>query len=74
MKLDNFLFLMFLSVFLAQNIPFFDTITNQILRLNYARLIWEPMRDQNKKIAQGHGQFNIDCDNIFLAFEGFKVS
>ena len=35
----------------AQNTPFFDTITNQILRLNYARLIWEPMRDQKKRLC-----------------------
>ena len=27
-----------------------------------------------QKIVQGHGQFNIDCDNIVIAFEGFNVS
>ena len=36
----------------TQNTPFFDTITNQILGLNYARLIWEPMRDQNKRLCR----------------------
>ena len=29
---------------------------------------------RKQKIVQGHGQFNIDCDNIVLAFEGSKVS
>ena len=27
-----------------------------------------------KTIVHCHSQFNIDCDNIFLVFEGFKVS
>ena len=36
----------------AQNTPLFDTITNQIFRLNYARLIWEPVRDQNKRLCR----------------------
>ena len=29
---------------------------------------------QKRKIVHCHGKFNIDCDNIVLAFEGFKVS
>ena len=29
---------------------------------------------QKQKIVHCHGQFNIDCDNIALAFESFKVS
>ena len=57
----------------AQNTPFLEEITNQILRLHYAQLIWKPMRSENM-ILQGHGQFNIHCDNILLAFEGIKVS
>ena len=36
----------------AKNTPFFDTIPNQILRLNYARLIWELMQDQNKRLCR----------------------
>ena len=32
----------------AQNTPFFERITNQILRLNYAQLICEPVRSENK--------------------------
>ena len=29
---------------------------------------------KQKIVYYCHGQFNIDCDNIVLAFEGFKVS
>ena len=32
----------------AQNTPFFEKITNQILRLNYAQLICELVRSENK--------------------------
>ena len=70
-----FLFHVFVCIFGldgAQNTPFFEKLTNQILRLNYAHLIFESVRSKNKRLC--HGQFNIDCDNIVLAFEGFKVS
>ena len=56
----------------AQNTPFFEKITNQILKLCATNLQTRAKRKQ--KIVQGHGQFNIDCDNIVLAFEGSKVS
>ena len=58
----------------AQNTFFLEMITNQILRINYAQLICKLVRSENKKILQGHGQFNIDCHNIVLAAERFKVS
>ena len=58
----------------VQNTPFFEKITNQILRLNYAQLICEPVRKRKQKIVQDYGQFNIDCDNIVFAFKSFKVS
>ena len=59
----------------AQNTLFFDTITNQILRLNYARLIWEPVRDQNKRLCRVTvNSTSIATTFIVIAFEGFKVS
>ena len=68
---------MFLSVFLAltlQKTNFFrEDNQSNIFRLNYAQLICETVRSE-KKIVQGHGQFNNECDNIVLPFEGFKVS
>ena len=36
----------------AQNTPFFEKITNQILRLNYAQLICEPVRSENKRLCR----------------------
>ena len=56
----------------AQNTPFFEKITNQILRLNYARLICDPVRSENKRLCRV--TVNIDCNNIVLAFESSKVS
>ena len=35
----------------AQNTPFLEKITNQILRLNYAQLIFEPVRSENKRLC-----------------------
>ena len=71
MKLDkSFFFHVFVCIFGlggAQNTPFFEKLTNQSLRLNYAHLIL-------RFPVHCYGQFNIDCDNIVLAFESFKVS
>ena len=36
----------------AQNMPFFEKITNQILRLNYAQLICEPVRSENRRLCR----------------------
>ena len=35
----------------AQNTPFFQKMTNQIFRLNYAQLICEPVRSENKRLC-----------------------
>ena len=79
MKLDKYLCFMFLSVFLALTLhkthrSFFreDHQSNPSIKLCATNLQTRAKRKQ--KIVQGHGQFNIDCDNIVLAFEGFKVS
>ena len=62
----------------AQYTPFFEKIINQILRLNYAQLICEPVRSENKRLCKvtvnSTPGFNIDCNNIVLAFESSKVS
>ena len=76
MKLDKFLCLMFLSVFLAltrtKHIFFrYDNPSNPSIKLCVTNLGTHARPKQ--KIVQGHGQFNIDCDNIVLAFEGFKA-
>ena len=55
MKLDKFLCFMFLSVFLVlalHKTAFFEKKTNQILRLNYAQLICEPVRRENKRLCR----------------------
>ena len=36
----------------AQNTPFFEKITNQILRLNYAQLIYKPVGSENKRLCR----------------------
>ena len=60
MTLDkSFCFVYIFGLDGAQKTPFFEKITNQIFRLNYAQLICDP---------HCHGQFNIDCDNIVLTF------
>ena len=41
----------FLSVSFAQNTPFFEKITNQIFRLNYAQLIFEPVQSESKRLC-----------------------
>ena len=58
----------------AQNTPFFqeDNQSNPSIKLCATNLQIRAKRKQ--KIVQGHGQFNIDCDNIVLAFEGSKIS
>ena len=53
----------------AQNTPF-EEVTNQMFGLKFCAT----HAKRKQKIVQGHGQFNIDCHNIVLAFEGFKVS
>ena len=49
-----------------------DNQSNLSIKLCATNLRTRAKRKQ--KIVQGHGQFNIDCDNIVLSFEGFKVS
>ena len=49
------LFLVFVRIFgldPAQNTPFFEKITIQILRLNYTQLICEPVRSENKRLCR----------------------
>ena len=58
----------------AQNTPFFEKITNQILRLNYAQLIYKPVRCENKRLCRVTVNSTSIYDNIVLAFEGSKVS
>ena len=77
MKLDKFLCFMFLSVFLALTLHkthLFreDNQSNPSIKLCATNLQIRAKRKQ--KIVQGQGQFNIDCDNIVLAFEVSKVS
>ena len=52
----------------AQNTPFFrgDNQSNLSIKLCATNLRARAKRKQ--KIEQGHGQFNIDCNNIVLAF------
>ena len=77
MKLDKFLCFMFLSVFLALSLHkthLFrkDNQSNTSIKLCATNL--RTRVKQKQKIVQGHGQFNIDCDNIVLSFESSKVS
>ena len=51
----------------VQNTTFFEKITNQILRLNYAQLICEPVRNESKDCA---GSQSIAT----TLFEGFMTS
>ena len=74
MKLDKFLCFMFLSVFLTLTLHkthLFreDNQSNPSIKLCATNLRTRAKRKQ--KIVQGHGQFNIDCNNIVLAFESF---
>ena len=36
----------------AQNTPFFEKITNQIVRIIYAQLSSEPVRSENKRLPR----------------------
>ena len=76
MKLGKSFCFIFLSVFFgldgAQNTPFSEKITNLSIKLCASNL--RTRAKQKPKILHCQGQFNIDCDNIVLAFEGFKVS
>ena len=58
----------------AQNTPFFreDNQSNPSIKLCATNLRTSAKRKQ--MIVQGHGQFNIDCNNIVLALESSKVS
>ena len=65
----------FLSVFLVLTLHethLFSRRSNPSIKLCATNLETHAKRKQ--KIVQGHGQFNIDCNNIVLAFEGSKVS
>ena len=74
MKLDKFhVFVRIFGLDPAQN-TFFreDNQSNPSIKLWATNLRTRAKRKQ--KIVQGHGQFNIDCNNIVLAFESSKVS
>ena len=58
----------------AQNTPFFEKITNQILRLNYAQLICKTVRTENIRLCRVTVHSTSTASNIVLASEGFKVS
>ena len=58
----------------AQNTIFFEKITNQMFGFKLCVTNLQTRSKRKEKIVQGHGQFNIDCHNIVIAFKGFKVS
>ena len=41
---------------------------------NYAQLICEPVRSENKRLCTVTVNSTSICDNIILVFEGFKLS
>ena len=57
----------------AQNTPFLKEITNQILRLNYAHLICEPVRSENKRLCRVTVN-STSIATLFSLLKGFKVS
>ena len=67
-------FVRIFGLYPAQNTPFFweDNQSNPLIKLCATNLRARAKRKQ--KIVQGHGQFNIHCNNIVLAFESYKVS
>ena len=58
----------------AQNTIFFEKITTQMFGFKLCVTNLQTRLKRKQKIVQGHGQFNIDCHNIVIPFEGFKVS
>ena len=73
MKLDRSFCFMFLALTEALNPPFSrDNESNISTKFCATNLRTRAKRKQ--KIVHCYGQFSIDCDNIFLAFEGFKFS
>ena len=66
MKLDKFLCFMFVSLTLHKTHLFFreGNQSNPSIKLCAINLRARAKRKQ--KIVQGHGQFNIDCNNIVL--------
>ena len=78
MKLDKSFSFMFLSVFLALTVHkthiFFREDNQSNLSIKLCSTTLQTRAKRKHKFVHCHGQFNIDCDNIFLAFEGFKVS
>ena len=77
MKLGKSFCFMFLSVFLALTVykhTFLREDIQSILSIKLCATNLRTRAKQKQKIVHCHGQFNIDCDNIALAFESFKVS
>ena len=76
-KLDKSFCFIFLFVFLAltvqKNTSFSENQTNQIFRLNSAQTNLRTCAKRKQKTVHCHGQLNMDCSNIVLACEGFKV-
>ena len=57
----------------AQNTPFLKKIINQILRFNYAYIICEPVRSENKRLCSVSVN-STSIATLFSLLEGFKVS
>ena len=54
---------------LFQNTPFVENITNQILRLNYTKLICKPVRIQNKSLCRVTvSSQSIEKQSFYLIF------
>ena len=72
-----FLFHVFVCIFGrdgAQNTPFFENITNQNFRLNFAQLICEPVRTENKRLYTVTVNPTSIATTLFSLLKGFKVS
>ena len=60
---------------LFQNTPFFENITNQILRLNYTQLICKPVRSKIKRLCRVTVSLKLiekHYSLIFFFFFNFK--
>ena len=67
-----FLFHVFVCVFCldgAQNTTFFKKTTNEIFGLNFAQLICEPMRSENKRLCTITVNSTSNATNFFLLLE-----
>ena len=57
----------------AQNTPFVKKITNQILRFNYAYIVCETVRRENKRLCRVSVN-STSIATLFSLLKGFKVS